>query len=182
MTQMTDEVQVSSWDAFDEDDRAELLAAMTARWGTADGFKPDTAEKAAWLTSRIQHHRAEAERIKQVLRREQERHERAEAGLLAAFGADLEAFARQAIEADGGKRQKHVLPNGVALAFRKLPDGLQVDDEEAALAWAQHSCTEAIVVKRTLSKTALRQWLTETGEIPAGCTPLRDRVGFYVQG
>lgn len=176
------EIEISAWEAFDDDDRAELLAAMAARWGDAQGFKPDTPEKAAWLTSRIQHHRAEAERIKAVLRREQERHERAEAGLLAAFGADLEAFARQAIEADGGKRQKHVLPNGVALAFRKLPDGLQVDDEEAALAWATDSCTEAIRLTRSLNKTALRAWMTETGEIPAGCTPLRDRVGFYVQG
>jgi len=176
------EIEISAWDGFDDDDRAELLAAMSARWGDAQGFKPDTPEKAAWLTSRIQHHRAEAERIKAVLRREQERHERAEAGLLAAFGADLEAFARKAIEAEGGKRQKHVLPNGVALAFRKLPDGLQVDDEEAALAWATESCAEAIRLTRSLSKTALRAWMTETGEIPAGCTPLRDRVGFYVQG
>lgn len=182
MTQMTDEVQVSTWELFDEDDRAELLAAMAARWGTADGFKPDTPEKAAWLTSRIQHHRAEAERIKLVLKREQERHERAEAGLLAAFGPDLEAFARQAIAAEGGKRQKAVLPNGVALAFRKLPDALQIDDEAAALAWADANVPEAIQVKRTISKTALREWLADTGEIPAGCTPLRDRVGFYVQG
>ena len=182
MTQMTDEVQVSTWDLFDEDDRAELLAAMAARWGTADGFKPDTAEKAAWLTSRIQHHRAEAERIKQVLRREQERHERAEAGLLAAFGPDLEAFARQAIAAEGGKRQKAVLPNGVALAFRKLPDALQIDDEATALAWADQAWPEAIVVKRSLSKTVLKEYMQDTGEIPAGCTPLRDRVGFYVQG
>lgn len=182
MTDMTDGVQVATWDGFDDDDRAELLAAMAARWGDAQGFKPDTPEKAAWLTSRIHYHRAEAERIKAILRREQERHERAAAGLLAAFSADLEAFARQAIEADGGKRQKHVLPNGVTLAFRKLPDGLQVDDEDAALAWATDSCTEAIRLTRSLNKTALRAWMTETGEIPAGCTPLRDRVGFYVQG
>lgn len=176
---MTD-VQVAEWEAWDDEDRAELVAAMAARWG--DGFQPDTAEKAAWLTSRIQHHRAEAERIKQVLRREQERHERAEAALLAHYGQALEAFARQAIEAEGGKRQKVVLPNGVALAFRKVPDGIQLDDEASALAWAQHSCQEAIVIKRSLSKATLKQWWQDTGEIPAGCTPLRDRVGFYVQG
>jgi len=174
------DIEAGVWEAWDDEDRAELVAAIAARWG--DGFQPDTADKAAWLTGRIQHHRAEAERIKAVLKREQERHERAEAALLAHYGPALEAYARQAIEAEGGKRQKVVLPNGVALAFRKVPDGIQLDDEAAALAWAQHSCQEAIVIKRSLSKATLKAWWQDTGEVPAGCTPLRDRVGFYVQG
>jgi len=181
MTEHTEQL-AALYEAFDEDDRAELMAGIGARWGSADGWRPDSVERAAWLTSRIAHHRAEAARIKAVLQAELDRHERAADGLLRAFSADLEALARQQIAAEGGKRQKAVLPNGMALSFRKVPDSVQIDDEETVMRWAGRECPDAIITKQTLSKTMLKAWWQSTGEVAPGCTLLRDRMGFYVQG
>lgn len=171
------DIEIARFDGYDEAERDELLSELLATAG--EGFQPDTPEKAAWLTSRIAYHEAEAKRIKDAMTRETRRHENAAEGLRQHFGQMLEAFARQAIDAEGGKRQKLVLPNGVALAFRKIPDGLAVVNDAAVLEWAEQECAAAI--KRSLSKTPVTAHWKETGEIPPGCEALRDRVGFYIQ-
>lgn len=171
------EQEVSQWDAFDEADRQALMEEIAAAGG--EGFTPDTAEKAAWLTSRVAYHQAEAERIKTAMQAELKRHQQAADYLLQRYSSALEAFARQAIDAEGGKRQKHVLPNGVSLAFRRIPDSLIVHDESAVLAWAADALPEAI--KQTLAKAPVTAHWKDTGELPPGCVPVRDRVGFYIK-
>jgi len=171
------EILVSEASAFDDDYHA-LVSAVAEAGGP--GFQPDTPEKAAWLTSRILFHEAEAKRIKEAMAREAGRHAKAADYLREAYGPILEGLARNLIEAEGGKRQKAILPNGVGLAFRKIPDGLGLSNPDLALGWARVHNPSAI--REEVSKSALSAWFKETGEIPDGCEPLRDRVGFYIQG
>jgi len=177
---MTD-IQVSAFDAYDDDDRAAMLAELTSNLAEVggDGFAPDTEDKAAWLTSRIAYHEAEAARIKDAMQREIKRHQSAADWLRERYSQALEAFARQAIDAAGGKRQKVLLPNGVALAFRRIPDGIAVQDEASVLAWATDNLPQALKV--SLAKAPITAHWKDTGEIPPGCEALRDRIGFYIQ-
>ena len=173
------ETFISEWDASEDDARAEFLSAVAHSMG--ESFTPDTPEKAAWVTSRIAFHEAEAARIKAAFAREVKRHERAARFFHEAYASALEAVARRMIDEAGGKRQKAILPNGVALAFRRIPDAIKVVDEESALAWAESNNPDAIRVRREIVSSALKEWFANTGEIAAGCEALRDRVGFYIQ-
>jgi len=174
---MNEQAPATTWTVDEEDDRAILMETIAQV--DREGFTVDTAEKAAWLTSRIAFHEAETERIREAMEREANRHKRAAEGLRERFLLELEAFARNQIQAEGGKRQKVILPNGIGLAFRRIPDGIAVQDEEATLEWAETENPGA--VRRSLRKAEISSWWKSTGEIPPGCEVQRDRVGFYIQ-
>ena len=141
----------------------------------ADGFTPDTADKANWVLGLIADRRAAAARIRanaELMAREQER----EAEQLEwRFGPALQAFVRQ--ELAGGKRKSVRLYNGV-LGYRTKPAGVTVTDEAAALSWAVENDLDAVISTR-LDKKALGDLLLSTGEaVPFARLNPADEVFF----
>ena len=142
----------------------------------ADGFTPDTAEKANWVLGLIADRRAAAARIRanaELMAREQDR----EADALEwRFGPALQAFVRKELE--GGKKKSVRLYNGV-LGYRTKPAGVSVTDEAAALVWAAESLPAA--VRQVLDKKALTEALLTSGEALPFARLVSEEEVFYIK-
>lgn len=62
------------------------------------------------------------------------------------------------------------LPGGAELRARQLPDKFNVDDENAAIKWAEANESPILVIKKTISKTEVARTVKTTGEMPDGIT------------
>ncbi len=82
------------------------------------------------------------------------------------------------IEATGGKKKSINLLTGKT-GYRTVKGTLQINDEEAAMAWAEQNCPEAVKVTKRLVKTPLMDYLKDTGELPDGCELTDDVEKFY---
>jgi len=174
-----DMIEVSQYDAVDEEARAILLEeANNVFAAIADGtFHVTDHASAAWVTDKITGWRAEIERIKTAMAVEVRRRESMIEYFLRHYEQELEAYARGQLTGD---RKSTMLPNGVKLAFRKIAPKLEVKDEEQFLDWAKAWLPEAVVVKESVAKTPVNEHWKDTGEIPQGCEVAPERVGFYI--
>ena len=175
------EIQVSEFDSFDEEARAYLLEEANNVFAAIgdDAFHVTDHASAAWVTDKMQSWRSEIERIKATAAAEVKRREAMIQYFTQRFEQELEAFARSQLSGD---RKTTVLSNGIKLSFRKIAPKLDVRDEGAFLDWAKAWLPEAVVVKESVSKTAVNGHWKDTGEIPQGCEVQPERVGFYIQG
>lgn len=175
------EIQVSEFDAYDEEARAFLLEEANNVFASIgdDMFHVTDHASASWVTDKMQSWRAEIERIKTTADAEIKRREAMINYFTQRFEQELEAFARSQLVGD---RKTTVLANGIKLSFRKIAPKLEVLDEDAYLEWAKAWLPEAVVVKESVSKTAVNGHWKDTGEIPQGCDVQPERVGFYIQG
>lgn len=96
------------------------------------------------------------------------------------FGTQLRRWVQQQIAERGGGRKCLDLPAG-RLGFRAGKEKLVVCDEQAALAWADTHCPQAIRVQRRLMVSELQQHLTDTGEVPEGVSVQPAGESFYVK-
>ena len=128
--------------------------------GEADGFTPDTFDKASWVLGLIADRRAAAARIREnaeKMAREQDR----EADTLEwRFGPALQVFAMKELE--GGKKKSLRLYNGV-IGYRTKPAALHVTNAAGALAWAKVNLPAAVA--ESVDKKALAETLLTTGEV-----------------
>lgn len=83
---------------------------------------------------------------------------------LQTFYRALEDWAREALAHAKGRSVK--LAYGT-IKFRKGPDKLDITDQEAAVTWCEYNLPAA--VKRDVSKSAVKAYIKESGEIPEGC-------------
>lgn len=79
----------------------------------------------------------------------------------------LQAFT---VAATQGKRERYVQIVNTRLSLTHKRASIAVTDEFAALEWAEMHTPGA--VKKTLQKTPLNKWFSETGEVPGGCEPV----------
>lgn len=96
------------------------------------------------------------------------------------FGTNLRQWAQKSLL--HGKKTLKLLTG--TLSFRKVPGGLKVVDEKAAIAWAKLNKVPAVEEKvvEKLSKDFLQKHMEATGELPDGCEVKEEYQSFSVKG
>jgi len=72
------------------------------------------------------------------------------------------------------------LPTGTA-SFRKLPDRLDIIDSEAALAYCESEHPEAVIIKKELDKSALKNLILKQAEPVPGVEAELGRDRLYIK-
>jgi phage host-nuclease inhibitor protein Gam len=150
-----------------------------------DGFTIDSREKAEWALNKIAQKDAriaESERIAEQLiarirarvaditRSDRESRERL-VQMLHPWGAVEIAIAK------AGKARSVKLIGGT-IGFRQSPARLEVTDEAAAIAALPAECVR---VKKEVDKTAVKELIEKSGEVPPGVALVPGEVTFYVK-
>lgn len=118
----------------------------------------------------------EIQRVTEWLKAEQDRYENDRAW----FVEQLEAYHRSVL-AEDARRKTINLPAG-ALVSRKAPDGIEIEDDEALLAWALDSKRDDLVrVKREIAKSAVKHAVLKDGEVLPHVTRVEGAVSFNVK-
>lgn len=156
------------------DPAADLAAMVPERFSVRD------QPSAEWLVRKLVEADAHVRRVKEQAEREVRRTERERDFLLMRFGRELEAWARKELAKHKGRRKSLLLLSGT-VGFRRMRAKLLVEDAARALAWAKKHCRGAVVVTERLSKTALTEHVTTTGELPDGAQLEGAKEKFYVK-
>ena len=82
------------------------------------------------------------------------------------FRSILKPFIEQ--ELSGQKSKTLKLP-GLSIQVRKKPDRVDVIDKETAISFCEANHPDALIVKKDVSKTYLKDLLTKRGELIPGC-------------
>jgi hypothetical protein len=140
----------------------------------APAFVIDSLAKADWAVARI----LEAEsRIARRAALASELHARVDAWLTKASSSDndsitfLSALLRPFVDFEIAKQHRSrtlLLPSGTA-QLRKLPDRLDIIDRDAALSYCETSHPDAVIIKKDLSRSALKTLIVSQGEAIPGC-------------
>ena len=140
----------------------------------APAFIVDSLSRADWCIARV----LEAEaRITHRTELATTLHERIDAWLTKASASDndsisyLSMILRPYVESEVSKQRRSrslVLPSGTA-QLRKLADRLEITNPEAAMAWAANNAPTAIIIKKELSRSVLKNLITAQGEAIPGC-------------
>lgn len=162
----------------DQIDESEVEAEVVAAIPTS--FEINDEASANWLVRRIAEARAHSERVSAFAAREIRRAEQTERWLFLRYGRQLQEWVTKELARRRGRSRSLDLPDG-RVGYRAEPERLVVNDEQSVLDWARASCPTAIITSYRISRTALRQHLVETAELPDGVTvePARDR--FYLK-
>jgi len=129
-------------------------------------FCIDSAERANWLVRRVIEARAYGDRVRTWAAKEQRRAEREEAQLMYLFGRQLQDWVVQDLATQRGRRKSVSLPAGT-VGFRRVGLKLRIQDRAAVLDWARATLPQAVVTREFLSKTAINDHFSQTGEIPS---------------
>jgi len=141
----------------------------------APAFTIDSLSKADWAVSRIleaESRNARRASLAAIL------HERIDAWLTKASASDndsisyLSMILRPYVESEVSKQRRSrslILPSGTA-QLRKLADRLEITNPEAAMAWAANNAPTAIIIKKELSRSVLKNLITAQGEAIPGCS------------
>lgn len=136
---------------------------------------------ANWLIRKILECRAYAKRCSEWCEREQARAKRDEEFFQFRYGRQLEDYARQRIEALGGRRKSISLPAGT-FGFRTILPVMVIDDESSVLAWAKEHAPSLVTTVERLSKSELNTHFKQTGELPdRGVRIENEHEKFYVR-
>lgn len=158
-----------------ENDREELERILfnigSAESVSTPGFTIDSPDKAAWAARKI----VQAEtRIAQQSRMAEEYRKRIESWYESTIKSDLASIdylkgllKPYTIEAVREMRKGKTLRfPGIAISLRKLPDRLEIVDEQLALRYCEKHVEAAVETKKTLIRSELRKVLTNGAIIP----------------
>jgi hypothetical protein len=104
-------------------------------------------------------------------------------GLERLYQAELEEYARQRIAADKRGRKSVILPHGT-VAFRTIPAGLKIVDEQEALEWAirEGRCYgEVKVLDKAVFRAIAGDYLNIKGELLPGVEMQPERESFGIR-
>ncbi len=135
---------------------------------------------ANWAVRKILECRAYRERVARWAQTETIRAERQEAFLMHRFGSELEAWAREQIGKQHGRRRSVSLPAGV-VGFRREPTKLLVVNEQDLVGWCRTHLPAAIKVTESLLKSEIQAHFKDTGECPAGAEIGGGAERFYMK-
>jgi hypothetical protein len=152
----------------------EPIAPVPANFAVVD------VKSANWVLRRIMEARAYAEAVQQWAEAEAERAKREEEFFLLHFGNGLQAVLEEEIEKQKGRRKSVKLPAGT-MGYRAEPQRLRVENEAAAIEWAHRHCPDAVRVTERISRTAINEHHTASGEVPEGCTIQPAGERFYIR-
>ncbi len=145
-----------------------------------DRFHVRDEGSANWVLRKIAECRAYRDRVARWAQAETLRAERQEAFLMHRFGSELEAWAREQINKQHGRRRSIALPAGV-LGLRREPTKLLVLDERALADWCRTHLPAAIKVTEAVLKTEVLAHVRGTGECPAGAELGGGEERFYIR-
>jgi phage host-nuclease inhibitor protein Gam len=154
---------------FPDFENKEAPAAASSNDSAAEGFTIDNLSKASWAVSKI----LEADaRIAQRTQLAKEFKSRIDAWLQSANSQDedsisylsflLEPYAKNEISKLHNSKTLS-LPTGTA-SFRKLPDRLDITDTPTALAYCEIEHPEAVIIKKELDKSVLKDLILKQAE------------------
>jgi hypothetical protein len=135
---------------------------------------------ANWVVRKILECRAYRERVARWAQAETLRADRQEAFLLHRFGGELEAWAREQIGKQHGRRRSIALPAGV-LGLRREPTKLIVVNERDLVGWCRTHLPAAIKLTETVLKTEVLAHVRGTGECPVGAEMGGGAERFYIR-
>ena len=140
----------------------------------APAFIVDSLAKADWAISRILEAESRNTRRASLAAT---LHERIDAWFTKASSSDsdsvvyLSGLLRPYVETEVSRQRRSrslILPSGTA-QLRKLADRLEITNPEAAMAWAANNAPTAIIIKKELSRSVLKNLITAQGEAIPGC-------------
>ena len=134
-------------------------------------FQVDTEEKAAWAASKFLQ---AANRIEERFRLAQHYKDKIDDWLSRANKEDVDTadFMRMVLRPwvmasiAGKARSKTIKVLGARLSLRKNPDRIEITDQELALSFCEANLAAAVVIKKDVSKTTLRQAMGEGLIVP----------------
>ncbi len=135
---------------------------------------------ANWTVRKILECRAYRERVARWAQAETLRADRQEAFLMHRFGTELEAWAREQIGKQHGRRRSIALPAGV-LGFRREPTKLLVVNEQALVGWCRAYLPAAVKVTESLLRSEIQAHIKTTGECPRGAEISAGGERFYIR-
>ena len=152
--------------------------------GEKEAFIVDNPEKAAWTARRI----IEAEeRVEQFTGLAKEYKKRIDAWFDKTVRDDresiehLKSLLRPFIEEEVSKqfKGKTIRYPGLSIQLRKKPDRIEITDKEIAISFCEANHEGAVIVKKDLSKTYLKDLLTKKGEIIPGTVMVPGESELY---
>lgn len=143
-------------------------------------FRVHDRQTANWVVRKVVEARSYGEQIDQWAEAERRRARREGAFFLRRFEAELRAWLDSELANQGGKSKSINLPAG-RVGIRRLSAKIEVLDQAAVLAWAQHHCPEAIKRVESIRKTPLNEHFQATGEVPDGTTVRDEQDTFYIR-
>lgn len=162
----------------------DLLDALAPEIPEPEHFIADTIDKADWAARKAASIQAELTEKEAAAKRQIEKiqawldNERTKAADTASFfeqhALNYLLQVRQT-ELDSGTKEDKLtktikLPSGAQLRARQLRDKFNIEDEQAAITWAEQNNSPILVIKKTISKTEVARTVKTTGEIPDGIT------------
>ncbi len=145
-----------------------------------DTFHIRDESSANWAVRKIVEGRAYRERVGRWAQAETLRADRQEAFLMHRFGSELEAWAREQIGKQHGRRRSIALPAGV-LGFRREPTKLLVVNEQALVGWCRAYLPAAVKVTESLLRSEIQAHIKTTGECPRGAEISGGGERFYIR-
>ncbi len=67
------------------------------------------------------------------------------------------------------------------IGYRKSPEKMEIKNGEAAIAWAQQNCPDAIKTSVRVVVSPLKEHFKKTGELPDGCEYVEAHEKFYAK-
>lgn len=151
----------------------------------SEHFTVDNPEKATWTARKI---KASQERIEQ------------RKDLAKSYKAQIDAWFRKAVQEDEEsidylkqilkpyveqeismqRKSKTLRLPGISVQLRKKPDRIDVVESETAISFCEANHPEAVIVKKEISKSYLKQLLAK-GEIIPGCDLMLGDEEIYIK-
>jgi len=135
--------------------------------GGVEGFAVDSLERLEWWVGRIRDLRALSAADKVLADRASARAsatQRAADGLFERFRLEAEPLAR--VNLPSG-RKSLLLAHG-EVYFRRVPGGVDIVDEAAALAWAKDNLPGAVRIEERILKRPVIEYAEQEGILPDG--------------
>ena len=142
-------------------------------------FYVHDAATANWVVRKVVEARQYAKRVQAWADAELRRARREEEFFLYRFGGQLEQWVRAELAKQRG-RKSICLPAG-QIGFRLRPARLDISDEKGLLIWCDENLPTAVVIRESVSKTVLMEYVEKTGEIPTGTVLSGGSEHFYVK-
>lgn len=162
----------------------QAVAQLDVNSPDAQEFHINSVSSANWLLRQLANNQAEIERVKAQAADIVKSLEADNARLQGLYGSELELWARQELEAQGGRGKTLKLLQG-SCAFRTVPQSLRVVDDNAAMECVKGEPVEQDVTRRVLMRDAYLRWAKEerdeTGEILPGVEIVEERESFSIR-
>lgn len=168
------------------------LGELLCNSGTMDDstspeqFRISSLEQASWAARkvvsarrRIVDREALASRYIETIKAWLERANREDSESISFLTIHLKSFAEQEIATQ--RRSKTVFLPGARLSLRKKPDRIEIVDESRVITFCEERYPEAIVIKRSVPKAALKLIIARTGEIPPAVDYVPGSEELYIE-